>query len=287
MLPHTDIEQALGQRLSASKPISGGDICEAYLITLDNGKRLFVKTRPNAPKEMFPAEGKGLKWLAETDSLRLPEVVAAEPTFLALELLEPGPRQKDFDKQLGEGLAKMHKASASEPGLDHDNFIGPLPQPNDTRNSWPEFYAEQRLRPRVLEAVQSGIAPQSWEQKFEKLFQKLPQIIPDEPYSRLHGDLWGGNLHTGPNGEPCLIDPAVYVGHREVDLAMMRLFGGFSNEVFDSYHHAYPLEAGHQDRVKLYQLYPLLVHVVLFGGGYVSSVNRVLEQYTWRFYKPF
>ena len=156
MLPHADIEQALGQRLSASKPISGGDICEAYLITLDNGKRLFVKTRPNAPKEMFPAEGKGLKWLAETDSLRLPEVVAAEPTFLALELLEPGPRQKDFDKQLGEGLAKMHKASASEPGLDHDNFIGPLPQPNDTRSSWPEFYAEQRLRPRVLEAVQSA-----------------------------------------------------------------------------------------------------------------------------------
>jgi protein-ribulosamine 3-kinase len=273
------LEETLGVAVKSTRPIAGGDICRAYLVTLHDESKLFVKTRPGGPPEMFPTEGRGLEWLAETKTLRIPEVVAAEVGFLALEFLDSAPKKRGFDEELGQGMAALHQYPADLPGLDHDNFIGPLPQPNEACDTWPEFYAEQRLRPRVEEAIRSGKAPNSWLARFETLFRELPSVIPEEPNSRLHGDLWGGNLLVGPSGEPCLIDPAVYVGHREVDLAMMRLFGGFSQKVFDSYNEVYPLQDGYLQRVDLYQLYPLLVHVNLFGAGYVSSVERVLERY--------
>jgi fructosamine-3-kinase len=227
---------------------------------------------------MFAAEARGLDWLRQAGTLRLPLVLAATPDFLALEYLMPGPRQPNFDESLGRGLAALHRSPAPEWGLDHDNFIGPLPQANGACATWPEFYAERRLRPQVAKATAGGHAPGGWAERFEKLYRALPTLLPDEPPSRLHGDLWGGNIHCGPSGEPCLIDPAAYAGHREVDLAMMRLFGGFGPGVFDSYHNAYPLREGHDLRVPLYQLYPLLVHVNLFGGGYVSLVEQALER---------
>jgi len=272
------IERCLGLAVQDVRSLPGGDICDAFAVTLENGERLFVKRRPGGPPEMFPAEGRGLQWLAETGTLRVPQVLAAEETFLALEFLESAPKQSDFDEELGRGLAAMHRFPAATPGLNEDNFIGPLSQDNRTCRSWAEFYAQRRLRPRLEEALKSGQAPDNWRLKFESLFRRLPDLVPEEPLSRLHGDLWGGNVLVGPAGEPCLIDPAVYVGHREVDLAMMRLFGGFSERVFQSYQKAYPLERGYQGRVALYQLYPLLVHVNLFGGGYVRSVERALAQ---------
>jgi protein-ribulosamine 3-kinase len=125
--------------------------------------------------------------------------------------------------------------------------------------------------------LKSGRGPRGWAQRFESLYKALPSFVPEEPPSRLHGDLWGGNLLVGPAGEPCLIDPAVYAGHREVDLAMMQLFGGFGANVFQAYTAAYPLLDGHQQRVPLYQIYPLLVHVNLFGGGYAAQVERALQ----------
>ena len=158
-----------------------------------------------------------MQWLAETGALRIPEVIAAEPEFLALELLESKTRKPDFDEDLGRGLASLHKYPADSPGLDFDNFIGPLPQTNTPCESWPEFYAEQRLRPRLEECFRSGVAPDDWRRRFEEVFRRLPDLIPDEPMSRLHGDLWGGNLLAGPQGEPCLIDPAVYVVHGSSD----------------------------------------------------------------------
>ena len=273
------LEDALGVRVRSVRAIAGGDICQAYLVQLEEKEHLFVKTRPGGPQDMFVAERRGLEWLAETEALRVPKVVAAQADFLALEYLESAPRTDDFDEKLGRGLAELHTFATDAPGLDYDNFIGPLAQPNQPCPTWPEFYAKRRLAPRIEEAIRSGRAPLNWGDRFERLFQKLPSLIPDEPNSRLHGDLWGGNLLVGPQGEPCLIDPAVYVGHREIDLAMMRLFGGFPQKVFDSYQEAYPLQEGAADRVDLYQLYPLLVHVNLFGGGYVSAVERALSRY--------
>ena len=279
MLPQNDIERALGSAIRSHRAVAGGDICRAYRVVLDDQRHLFVKTRAEAPEQMFPTEARGLSWLAETGALRVPKVVASGANFLALEFLESAPQKSDFDEVLGRGLARMHRFQPEPPGLPFDNFIGPLPQPNTPCEDWFEFYARRRLQPRVEEAVQSGKGPRDWLRKFGDLYQALPDIIPDEPCSRLHGDLWGGNLLVGPSGEPCLIDPAVYSGHREVDLAMMKLFGGFSPKVFESYNESYPLQSGYRERVDLYQLYPLLVHVNLFGGGYVSSVEKALSRY--------
>ena len=273
------IEEALGAPIRSQRSLAGGDICRAYEVILDDDRRLFVKTRDQAPPEMFRTEARGLSWLKETEALRVPEVVAAGDNFLALEFLDSAPKENDFDEQLGRGLARLHQFPCQQPGLEFDNFIGPLPQSNTPLENWVDFYTQQRLQPRVEEAVQGGKAPRNWLRKFGNLYQVLPDLVPDEPSSRLHGDLWGGNLLTGPHGEPCLIDPAVYGGHREIDLAMMKLFGGFSPTVFAAYHECYPLQSGFQDRVDLYQLYPLLVHVNLFGAGYVSSVERALSRY--------
>jgi fructosamine-3-kinase len=199
---------------------------------------------------------------------------------LVLELLENGPQARNFEDRLGEGLAALHRFGTPGFGLDHDNFIGSLPQRNLPHARWSDFYWAERLEPQLSRAVAAGQASARLRSGLERLSARLPELVgPSEPPARLHGDLWGGNLHADAQGVPCLIDPAVYGGHREVDLAMMRLFGGFGERVFRAYEAAYPLAPGHAERVELYQLYPLLVHVNLFGGSYVNSVERSLARY--------
>ena len=236
-------------------------------VKLGDGRVAARKTRPGAPADFFAAEAHGLEWL-RVGPLRVPEVWAVGHDFLLLEWLESAPPLADHDERLGRGLAELHRRTAGLPGLERDNYVGTLPQDNRSCESWCEFYIERRLRPLLLPR---------WRDRFERLFAALPGFLPDEPLSRLHGDLWGGNSLTGPQGEPCLIDPAVYVGHREIDLAMMRLFGGFSPRVWSSYQEAYPLAVGFADRVRLYQLYPLLVHVHLFGDTYAAQVEQALK----------
>jgi fructosamine-3-kinase len=279
------VGRALGSEVTDARPVSGGDINDAAVAHLADGRQVFVKTNEPRYRAMFPVEARGLQWLAEAGALRVPEVLAVcsedggDPPFIALEHLEPGPRQGDFDEQLGRGLAELHRFGAPHFGLDHDNFIGKLPQHNDRRQDWPTFYRECRLEPQLRMATDRGLASKAMRKGFDRLFARLDALVgPPEPPARLHGDLWGGNLHGTPDGAPALIDPAVYGGHREVDLAMMRLFGGFGPRVFAAYDEAYPLAEGHEERVALYQLYPLMVHVNLFGGMFVSSVERSLEQ---------
>jgi fructosamine-3-kinase len=281
------VEAALGSRIVASHPLSGGDINEAFALELTDGRRVFLKTNAHADPAMFPVEARGLAWLAEARCIRVPQVVAAAPGtgdapgFLALELIESARRCSDFDALLGRGLAALHRFGAPAFGLDHDNFIGRLPQSNRPQASWSEFYWQERLRPQLERAGKAGRLPGSVRKRFDHLAERLAEWVgPEEPPSRLHGDLWGGNLHVDERGLPCLIDPAVYGGHREVDLAMMRLFGGFGQRVFDAYHEAFPLAPEHEQRVALYQLYPLLVHVNLFGGSYAGQVARALEPYS-------
>jgi fructosamine-3-kinase len=281
------VEAALAARIVATRPLSGGDINDAFALDLDDGRRLFLKTNAHADAEMFPAEARGLAWLAEARCLRVPLVIAVAPQaaegpgFLALELIESARRCADFDAVLGRGLAALHRYGAPQFGLDHDNFIGRLPQSNRAHGGWAEFYWQERLLPQIERAARSGHVSSALRGRFERLAQRLPEWLgPTEPPARLHGDLWGGNLHVDERGQPCLIDPAVYGGHREMDLAMMRLFGGFGPRVFDAYHEAFPLAAEHERRVSLYQLYPLLVHVNLFGASYVGQVARALEPYS-------
>ncbi len=287
------IGTAMGARVAKHTSLAGGDINRAHQVELDTGRRVFVKTNPRSPKGMFQAEARGLEWLREADAIRIPRVIAVSkeegPQFLVLELIESARgRVRDFDERLGRGLAVLHRFApsandrdrgASGFGLDHDNFIGRLPQANASRDRWGTFYAEQRLLPQLAMATQRGVATHAMKIGIEAVCNRIDAMVgPDEPPCRLHGDLWGGNLHVDDGGQPALIDPAAYAGHREVDLAMMRLFGGFGDRVFSAYDEAFRLADGHQERVALYQLYPLLVHVNLFGGSYVASVERTLTQ---------
>jgi fructosamine-3-kinase len=276
------LASALGSAVCKASRVAGGDINDAYRVKLADSREVFVKTHDAAPQGLFQAEARGLQWLAEAGAIALPKVLAVSNDdavpFLVLELIEPGSRSRDFDERLGRELAALHRVGAPGFGLDHDNFIGSLPQTNAVEQDWQSFYRQQRLVPQVRRAARHlGSALQ---QNFDQLYARLPDLVGTaEPPARLHGDLWGGNLHATVSGAPCLIDPAVYGGHREIDLAMMQLFGGFSERVFDAYDEAYPLQPDWRERVQLYQLYPLLVHVNLFGGGYVGSVQRALSRY--------
>lgn len=275
-----EVTAKCGSAIESVTTVGGGDINEARRVVLADGRRLFLKFHQSADPAMFLAEAQGLAWLAEAGALAVPEVVAAAESWLLLELLEPGQRRTDFDESLGRGLAALHRADPGGFGLDHDNFIGRLPQSNRPSGTWAEFYRDRRLLPQVAAAVRAGLIDDGPERDLDRLLQRLPDLVgPAEPPARLHGDLWGGNLHGTADGRPALIDPAVYGGHREMDLAMMRLFGGFSQRVFDAYDEAWPLSEGWEDRIPLCQLYPVLVHVNLFGSGYVRSVEGIMARY--------
>jgi fructosamine-3-kinase len=267
------LERALGSPVVRSNGLAGGDINQAAQVALADGRELFVKTNPGAPPTMFAAEARGLRWLAEARALRLPDVIAVSGPddsvqFLVLELLRRGRPARGFDEALGRGLAALHRHGAAGFGVDHDNFIGRLPQDNHPASvpgSWPAFYRERRLEPQLRLAADHGLASARMKRDFARLFAELDGLCgPPEPPARLHGDLWGGNLICDAEGAPCLIDPAVYGG-------------GFGARVFAAYDEAWPLADGHEARVDLYQLYPLMVHVNLFGGGgYGGSVESAL-----------
>ncbi|MEI9941784.1 MAG: fructosamine kinase family protein [Pseudomonadota bacterium] len=279
------VESLLGQTVRSATRLTGGDINDAFELGLADQRRVFLKTNARAPLTMFAAEARGLEFLRQARALRVPEVLAASPIdegppFLLLEFIRSGSRRPDFDEQLGRGLANLHRFGAPSFGFSEENFIGRLGQGNRPHASWAEFYRNQRLEPQLSLAEAAGHATLALRRQFDRLFAKLPELVgePEAP-ARLHGDLWGGNLHVDEQGAPCLIDPAVYGGHREMDLAMMRLFGGFNERVFGAYAEAFPLSTGHAERVLLCQLYPLLVHVNSFGGGYLRSVEQALSAY--------
>ncbi|MEO0321547.1 MAG: fructosamine kinase family protein [Myxococcota bacterium] len=267
----------LGSAPRGARRLAGGDIGDVRALSLADGRTVVVKTQPGAPPELFRAEARGLAFLAEPAALRTPRVLAVDDAFLVLEYLAPAPRRPDFDERLGAGLAALHRSSPGpKPGLDHDNFLGPIPQANASTDDWASFYGERRLVPLAARAAVTLGATRV--ARIERLARSLERRVgPREPPSRLHGDLWAGNLLVDEQGAPALIDPAVFAGHREVDLSMMKLFGGFGPRVFQAYDAAYPRAPGHDERVPLYQLLPLLVHVALFGASYLRGVDGALD----------
>ena len=280
------LAEKLAQPITSIRHISGGDINQAYVVDLADDRRIFVKYNLDADARMFPCEAEGLRWLQQAAALRTPQVIAAHggqppvPAYLVLEMIPSAPAVANFEELLGDGLARLHHSGADCFGLDQDNFIGTLPQDNTPCDSWHEFYCLRRLEPQVRRAIDNGLAPRTWIQRFSRLFARMEERVgPPEPPARLHGDLWSGNILTGPQGEPCLIDPAVYGGHREMDLAMLVLFGGVSDRTLAAYDDRFRRQPEHTERVALFQLYPLLVHVNLFGGSYISSVEQALQRY--------
>jgi len=242
-------------------------------------------TKRYADAAMPVCEARGLRWLAEAGALRTPAIleVSTAPPRLVLERIDPGAPAPGYDERLGRGLAALHAAGADGFGFPEDNFIGPLAQRNAPRPTWPRFYAEQRLEPQLRRARDAGRVDERLAARVTRVMERLEGLLgPPEPPARLHGDLWSGNVLVDERGEPCLIDPAVYGGHREVDLAMMRLFGGFGPRCFAAYEECAPLAPGHAERVALHQLYPLLVHVNLFGGSYVGSLEAALDPFVGR-----
>jgi fructosamine-3-kinase len=273
------VQAALGCKVVGWRAVSGGDINQAHRAELSDGRVVFVKSNASAPEGMFAAEARGLAWLAEARALRVPTVLGQGTDFLVLEAIEEGDRRSDHDEELGRGLAALHVFGAPSFGLGHDNFIGRLEQENGALPSWAEFYRARRLEPQLRLAATAGRASPAMRRGLDRILPRLEDLVgPSEPPARLHGDLWGGNAIVDERGLPCLIDPAVYGGHREVDLAMMKLFGGFGARVFAAYQEAFPLAPGHESRLPLYQLYFLMVHVNLFGGSYVAQVEHALAR---------
>ncbi len=263
--------------------IGGGDINDAFHVLLADGSEAFVKTRADVLPGEYAAEAAGLRWLAEPGALRTPRVLAQDERYLALEWLTAGRLSAEGAEELGRGLARTHDAGApcfGSFGADGSSRLGSLLLPNEPAADWPTFYAERRLRPLARLAEKRDVLTGAGIAAVERVCERLPELCgPGEPPARLHGDLWSGNVMADAAGRPWLIDPSAYGGHREVDLAMLRLFGAPSGRVFSAYDEIAPPADGREQRVELYQLLPLLVHAVLFGGSYGAAAERVAQRY--------
>ena len=284
------VRRALGLKSSDPmriRPVGGGCINQGAQIATPSGN-FFLKWNASAAPGFFRVEAEGLAALAATRTVRTPAVLARndrdEAThWLLLDWIEQGRATGASWRRLGRELAALHGHGTEEPrwGWHRDNCIGALPQPNGRMDDWGEFWARRRVHPLARQLLARGtISPRQlgvMERAADRAVHLLgPASLADGP-SLLHGDLWSGNVLFARGGRPVLIDPAVYIGHREVDLAMCRLFGGFPRAFHDGYAEAWPLQPGHERRLALYQLYPLLVHARLFGGGYVGSAVRAAE----------
>jgi fructosamine-3-kinase len=277
------IEEQLGESFNVVSGVGGGSIADSNIIETASGKRFFLKT--GFPGTMFINEANGLKELQKPDCIAVPEVIAADSGFLILELILPGRRQNDFHTVFGRQFARLHKYTAENYGFYEDNFIGATPQKNipseQEKKNWTEFYFNKRLMFQFRLAEKNGYATAELRNAFNIVENNIDKILKgsEEVPSLLHGDLWSGNYITGKNGEPVLIDPAVYYGHREADLAMTYLFGGFSDEFYHAYHETYPLKEGWEYRLHIYKLYHVMNHLNLFGMGYYNQAVRLMEYY--------
>ncbi len=265
-------------------PVGGGSINDCYRMDTDAGP-FFLKVNPaDRYPSLFEAEADALCRLAATGAVRVPDVIAFgeedDLSYLLLEHIRTEPRSRAFWVALGTSVAALHRNGSNTFGLERSNYIGTLQQTNTPCPTWSEFFVTQRLEPQVRMALDNKRLGSGNALRFEKLFSKMHRLFPVEAPSLLHGDLWSGNVLCGADQQPVLIDPAVYHGHREMDLAMTHLFGGFDDAFLDAYHTAMPLHAGWKERIDLCNLYPLLVHANLFGGGYIGQVTDILRRFT-------
>ncbi len=265
--------------------LGGGCINHASRIMTQN-KSYFLKWNQHPYPNMFSMEAYGLNMLASINTVRVPKVIKVQesvfdvPAFILLEWIE---RQSTFDqRKCGQQLALLHlKSNAEQFGLEYDNFIGSTPQNNNWHSDWITFFREERLKPQIDLAQKNGLCGQSRRLKLDKLMTQLEKWLAgvERKTSLLHGDLWGGNVIGDQNGNPVLIDPAVYYGDREADVAFTQMFGGFSRDFYQAYMEAYPLESGYQDRFEIYNVYHLLNHLNLFGESYGHSLDTTLRRW--------
>ncbi len=274
----------MGQKIRDCQTISGGCIAHAQKIITEDGKYYFLKS--GGTVGMFPKEAKGLQEIAQSRSLSVPEVIAASDDFLLLSFVEGGKRPPDFFENFARRYAEMHRYRGEEFGFYEDNFIGNTPQlniaENDEKHHWTTFFFNKRLKFQFDLAEKNAYISPTLRRLFSKLEDKIEHILEDNTEmipSLLHGDLWGGNYMVGSSGEAVLIDPAVYYGAREADLAMSRIFGGFPPSFYAAYEESFPLADGWEYRENIYRLYHMLNHLNLFGRSYYQGVVSIVEYY--------
>ena len=279
----THLESQLRIRIGNIEAVGGGSINYVYCLNAGKTKYLLKQNNKDTFPGMFKAETEGLDIIRSTNSIRVPDVILqgdfGDDSFLILEWIEtkrPNPKSSVL---LGEKLAQIHQNTSANFGAVADNYIGSLKQSNSSHPTWAAFFIEERLKQMVQIAINKTLINNIDIQNFYKLYERLPGLFEEEIPSLIHGDLWSGNYLVNVENEPYLIDPAVSYGHREFDIAMTTLFGGFSNEFYEAYNYHFPLAKGWQQRLDLWNLYPLLVHLNLFGSGYLGQVRDCLTQF--------
>lgn len=276
-----EIAAQAGLHVQTYEHVHGGDINQTYKLNCREG-RFFLKLNHAAKFPlMFEKEARGLDALRKAGTLMVPHVIGVgllnEQQYLLLEWMEPRKPGKNFWENFGKGLALIHKSFQPSFGWDEENYIGSLVQKNDRHKDWSTFYTQCRIMPLISKLKMDGLYTTNDVIVAERFCERIKHVFPEEPASLLHGDLWSGNFLITQNGGAAIYDPAVYGGHREMDLGMTTLFGGFDERFYEAYHETYPLEKDWIQRSKYTQLYPLLVHAILFGGHYVTASNKIIK----------
>jgi len=285
--PAEALRKVFGAELTASaaQNVSGGSISRTGVIELSDGRKVFIKQNGAGSRGILSAEATGLDALRSAAGPRVPEPFALYEddrcSYLLMEYVESGRAGGTFWDSFGSAMAELHRSAQGESyGFSSDNFIGSTPQANAAADSWIKFFGERRLRFQIELAEQKGRADRDMRNGVEQIISRLPELLPEPEHpALLHGDFWGGNFLCDTDGAPVIMDPAVYYGHREADLAMAECFGGFSPRFFAAYDEAYPLAPGYKERVDLYNLYHMLNHLNIFGSGYAGSVKGIIRRY--------
>ncbi len=277
--------QTLGKPVSVLnfEFVGGGSINEAGIVHTNEGGYFIKWNSSSHYPAMFTLEAKGLDILREAGRIHVPKTIfcgeAGGHSFIILEMIKSAPPIKNFWKDFGNSLADLHAITSDQFGLDHDNYIGALPQQNNGHTSWVDFFINERIQPQIVLARNGDKLDKQHVKSFEKVFRKLNEIFPEEQPSLLHGDLWRGNFMIGKEGRVTIFDPAVYYGHREAELAFSKMFGGFDKEFYDAYQERGHLEKTFDSRVDIYNMYPILVHLNLFGKSYLTSLEEILKRF--------
>lgn len=278
------ISETLGPaaQLKSANLISAGNHNQGIRLETSSGI-FFLKLNFDHERDILEKESEGLSTLSKSTFLKVPKVLGSgrveDYNYLLSEFIPSSRPHPEYWEDLGMGLAHLHLTHQGQFGLEYDNFIASLPQKNHLLDSWLDFFIEHRLEPLLGKAYFDRLIPLEFLKKFQSLYPKLESLFPKEKPSLLHGDLWSGNVLCGPDGRPCLIDPAIYFGHREMDLAFSRLFGGFDTKFYEAYESILPLEPGFETRIAVYNLYPLLVHLNLFGTAYLPGIEKTLNRF--------
>ena len=279
------IENILGSQITKMNSLSGGCISSSYKVNTKDGNSYFLKYNYSSGSDMFLTEAHGLQELDKPGVITIPKVISFDKEFILLDLIESSGRSKNFSEDFGRKFAVLHKFNNEKYGFYEDNYIGSNPQlnipDNDEEKNWTKFYFQKRILYQFHLAEKSGNSTSDLRSSISKLENKIDLIVTDngEKPSLLHGDLWGGNYMVDKNGFACLIDPAVYYGNREADLAMTKLFGGFDSEFYRAYNEEFPLPDGYDYRENIYKLYHVLNHLNLFGSGYYSQAISLIKYY--------